>query len=241
MRADFAAVLAHKSTFIFDLFHTLVEVQPEGPGKQTTPEILGVTRHEWNRVLWEDTHDRLVGIDTDPVNIIRRVAHAIDPKISDELIKRAAKSRLRRFALALQNVPDSSLKALKGLKSAGKRIGLISNADVTEVAAWSLSPLAPLFDSTIFSCDVGEKKPDAAIYELSLKQLNLKADEVVFVGDGGSHEFFGAKSIGLTTVMMCGIIKRLYPELIEERREFADYEIDDLCELVPQNGARSGD
>jgi putative hydrolase of the HAD superfamily len=226
-------IMKTRKAVVFDLFHTLVEVGPEEAGGQTTSDILGVDRKEWSRVLWEDTHDRLVGIDRDPVAILRKVAHAIDPGISDELLRVAAESRLRRFAIALHNVPPSSLEALAGLKAAGKRIGLISNADTTEVAAWPTSPLAPFFDSTIMSCDVGEKKPDRAIYDLSLQQLGLNANEVVFVGDGGSHELRGARSVGLTTVMMRGIIQRLYPELIEERRPFADYEIDTLTELVP--------
>ena len=183
--------------------------------------------------LAKQTDLKIVGIERDPAAILRKVAHAIDPTISEQLILLAAKSRLRRFARSLQDVPPTSIEALTGLKSANKRLGLISNADTTEVAAWPTSPLAPFFDSTIMSCDVGEKKPDRAIYELSLKQLNLKPEEVVFVGDGGSHELKGAKSVGLTTVMMRGIIQRLYPELIEQRRPHADYEIDVLTELVP--------
>jgi len=228
-----ANLINAKKAVVFDLFHTLVEVQPEEAGGKTTSEILGVDRNEWNRVLWEDTHDRLVGLERDPVAILRKVAIAIKPDISHELILQAAESRLKRFSNSLHDVPDSSLEALSGLKAADKRIGLISNADVTEVEAWPTSPLAPYFDSTIMSCDVGEKKPDPAIYELSLKELGLNAHEVVFVGDGGSHELKGAQAVGMTTVMMRGIIQRLYPELIEERRPHADFEIDALTELVP--------
>jgi putative hydrolase of the HAD superfamily len=221
-----------KKAVVFDLFHTLVEVQPEEAGGKTTSEILGVDRGEWNRVLWEDTHDRLVGIDRDPVGIIRKVAHAIDPNIPEELILVAVQSRLKRFSSSLREVPSGSIAALSGLKSAQKKIGLISNADITEVEAWPDSPLAPYFDSTIMSCDVGEKKPDPAIYELSLQQLGLNAGDVIFVGDGGSNELQGAKAVGLTTVMMSGIIQRLYPDLIAERRPFADFEVERLTELV---------
>jgi putative hydrolase of the HAD superfamily len=217
---------------IFDLFHTLVQVQPEGSERLTTADILGIERAEWSRILWEDTHDRLVGIDRDPHSIVRRIAHRVDPEISEELIDRAVASRLERFACALRDVPAASLRGLDRLKRAGKKIGLVSNADVTEIAAWSDSPLAPYFDSTIFSCDVGKKKPDAAIYRLSLNQLAVGADEAIFVGDGGSHELEGAKAVGLTTVLITGIIKRVYPDLVAERRACADFEIDDPGELL---------
>jgi putative hydrolase of the HAD superfamily len=227
-----AELVRLRKAVIFDLFHTLVQVRPEGPERQTTAEILGVDRAEWNRILWDDTHDRVVGIDRDPHSIIRKIAHRIDPTIPEERINRAVTSRLDRFARALREVPPPSLAALERLKAVGKKIGLVSNADVTEIVAWPTSPLAPYFDSAIFSCDVGEKKPDAAIYLICLERLGVRASEAIFVGDGGSNELEGARAVGLTPVMMAGIIKRVYPNLIAERQAQADFVIDDPGELL---------
>jgi putative hydrolase of the HAD superfamily len=232
METGLSRLVSRRRAVIFDLFHTLVEVQPEGATGRTTADILGVDSAEWRSVLWEDTHDRLVGRDRDPHSIVRTIAHRLDPTISDDLIREAVASRLRRFARCLSEVPGSSMRALERLKQSGKRIGLISNADVTEVVAWPESPLAPFFDSTIFSCDVGAKKPDAEIYLRSLRELGVRPDEGVFVGDGGSNELKGAREVGLTTVMMAGMVKRLFPELLDERRSDADYVIDDVQELL---------
>jgi len=229
---ELVQLLAGRKAVIFDLFHTLVEVLPEGATGRTTAEILGVERGEWRRVLWEDTHDRLVGIDRDPFSIIRKIARRLNATVSEDQIREVVTSRLERFAASLREVPESSVRALQHLKTAGKKIGLISNADVTEVAAWPESPLAPYFDSTVFSCHAGAKKPGAQIYRLSLVELGVRAEEAVFVGDGGSHELEGARNVGLTAVMMAGTVKRLFPELLEERRAFADFEIDDLQELL---------
>ena len=121
---------------------------------------------------------------------------------------------------------------MRRLRASGIKIGLVSNADVTEVAAWNRSPLAPHFHSAVFSCEVGEKKPDPAIYRIALERLGVSAEQTVFVGDGGSRELEGAKAVGLSTVMMRGIIQRLYPELVAERRPYADFEIDDPLELL---------
>ncbi len=122
--------------------------------------------------------------------------------------------------------------SLECLKSRGKRIGLISNADVTEVAAWSQSKVAHLFDSTIFSCVAGCVKPEKEIYELSLSELGVSAAESAFVGDGGSNELDGAKAVGMTVVMIAGVIRELWPDRIAERRKHADFLIERLRELI---------
>ena len=52
------------------------------------------------------------------------------------------------------------------------------------------------------------------------------------IGDGGSDELAGAQAMGFTTVMITGIIKEIWPERIDARREQADFVIEELDELV---------
>ena len=117
------------------------------------------------------------------------------------------------------------------LKGSQKKIGLLSNADVTEIVAWPQSPICNLFDSVIFSCEVGYVKPERAIYEIALKSLGVQPEDAMFVGDGGARELEGAKAIGMTTVMIAGIIREIWPEKIEERKLCADHFIEKLDEL----------
>ncbi len=56
---------------------------------------------------------------------------------------------------------------LRALKSQGHKLGLISNADTLEMAAWDSAPIALLFDSAVFSCAVGSAKPESEIYQNS--------------------------------------------------------------------------
>jgi putative hydrolase of the HAD superfamily len=230
-----ATVVSQKKAVIFDLFHTLTALeltQIKGPG---TSEILGISRAAWNEQLLEKSRPRLAGEEKDPYVIIRRMAHAIDPDIPDELIRRATQSRIERFAAALANIPANTKEVLQRLKEAQKKIGLLSNADVAEIYAWPQCPVRHLFDSAIFSCEVGFVKPEKAIYEASLKDLNVRAEEAVFVGDGGSHELEGAKAAGITAVMIAGIIRGIWPEKVEEREAGADYCIETLDELLVKN------
>ena len=225
-------VVRRKEAILFDLFHTLTALESTWSSGPMTFEALGVSKRAWDEQLLEKSRERLSGEIKDPVTIIRKMAHAIDPSISEKTIAAAVKNRKERFAGALLAVPDDTCKVLVALKAIGKKIGLISNADVMEVAAWDRSPIAPYFDSVVFSCQVGYVKPEAEIYRLSMQQLGVEARRCLFVGDGGSHELEGARNLGITTVMIAGIIREIWPDRIKARQAHADYVIEWLSELI---------
>ncbi len=221
-----------KKAIVFDLFHTLTALElTRGNDRPFTHQMLGIPKQAWEDQLQKFSRDRLIGKLADPVAIVASMARAVDPTISDEAIASATENRIARFAAALIQVPDQTQSVLRALKSKGKKIGLISNADVMEVAAWSRCPVADLFDSTVFSCSVGWAKPEAEIYEIALKELAVIPSEAIFVGDGGSDELQGARNVGMTAVMITGIIREIWPERIPERRQHADFVIERLAEL----------
>jgi putative hydrolase of the HAD superfamily len=217
---------------IFDLFHTLTAAESKWTDLPWTSDVLGVDRSAWNDALTKRSRWRLTGEVRDPVEIVRGVAHAIDPAISEEAILRAAAFRQERFRKALANIPSSNLLLLSELRNRGFCLGLLSNADTSEVAAWPDSPLAGLFDAEVFSCHVGLVKPEAAIYGECLTQLGLTASECIFVGDGGSNELAGARQVGLFSVFFSGVIEELWPERIPALAETADVHIRALAELL---------
>ena len=225
--------IAGKKAVIFDLFHTLTALETTwGDGRPFTYQALGVSKQAWDEQLHKNSRDRLIGKQNDPVAIVAEMARAIDPAIPDEVIRAATANRIARFADALIHLPPESGRVIAALKAGGKRIGLVSNADVMEVAAWSQCPVAGLFDSAIFSCAVGCAKPEPEVYQMSLRELGVVAGEAVFVGDGGSGELRGARAVGLTTVMITGIIQELWPERIAQLQQDADYVIERLTELT---------
>jgi putative hydrolase of the HAD superfamily len=229
---DLAGTVAARKAVIFDLFYTLTVLDSAGPARPKTPEILGVPRDLWTQQLISTANDRFAGKFRDPVEITRRLAHAIDPTISEAKIREATVYRLERFRLALVNIPEVSGRAIKHLRSRGKKIGLISNADVVEMAGWGESPIAGLFDSAVFSCEAGCVKPERRIYDLSMRELGAGPGECLFVGDGGSEELRGAREAGLVTVMITGHISQMIPEKIAERRQYADFVIVSLEEML---------
>lgn len=228
-----ASLVAAKNAVIFDLFHTLTSADAvSGRGLRSTSELLGVDRLAWSDQLNERSDERLLGVKADPFDIVAEMAWAIDPSLSGERIRLAVENRLARFRSAVLDIPEETVAVLRQLKERGKRLGLISNADAIEIAAWNENSIHSLFDSTVFSCTVGLMKPNREIYELSLRELDVAAAEAVFVGDGGSHELVGARKAGITAVLFAGVIRTLWPERVVESAGEADHVIERLAELV---------
>lgn len=224
-----------KKAVIFDLFHTLTAIESSwGNGLPFTSDMLGVDRNAWHDQLQLHSRTRLAGQEKDPFRIVSQMARAINPTISDKMIQAAIANRVRRFEAALLDIPDETKATLKSLRAKGKRLGLISNADVMEVAAWNKSPLADSFDAVILSCLVGVVKPEREIYYICLERLGVQPSEALYIGDGGSSELQGARAVGMTTVMMVGIIKDVWRDKIEAREVYADFVIERLLELVDE-------
>ena len=152
---ELAKRVSQCKAIFFDLFHTLYSFKTDNAGGASTSEILGIPEDAWNNLLFDSSDERLRGLENDRYAIIRKLAHMHDPTIEEEVIREAADARIDRFSSGLKEVKQERLVALAELKSRGKSLGLISNADSVEVSGWSESPLAQHFDSAIFSYATG--------------------------------------------------------------------------------------
>jgi putative hydrolase of the HAD superfamily len=225
---------------VFDLFHTLTGVESEWCELPWTSDVLGIDRGVWNRALTTQSRWRLAGEEQDAYRILSRLAREIDPSVTDGTLRRAVEVRTARFRHSLNKVPVANVQTLKQLRTAGFKLGLISNADVVEVAAWADSPLAGLFDVEVFSCTAGCVKPERVIYIKCLDALLVRAEESMFVGDGSSDELIGAKSVGMKTVFVSGVIQELWPDKIAERIALADHHIAWVPEILGLVGLPPG-
>ncbi|EDY80639.1 haloacid dehalogenase-like hydrolase, putative [Verrucomicrobiia bacterium DG1235] len=224
--------VSESSAIYFDLFHTLFSFKSDGIKGRNTSEVLGIPEDVWNNLLFNSSDRRLRGEVRDKYSIIRELAKVYDPRISEERVREAADLREVRFRDGLKNVRKETVDTLARLKRDGKKLGLISNADSVEVAGWGESPLASYFDTVIFSFEVGSIKPEPEIYRRGLATFGVSAEESLFVGDGGSDELRGARSLGFTTVFTMEIIQAIWPQKIDERKLEADFSISRLSELL---------
>lgn len=213
-----------------DLFHTLIDVAqvPEAVGRFTA-DILGLEREAWNDACFSEAHE--ICRHTDHFTSVRLLANSLDPSITDELIHQAVIERQRRFDHALNNIDTDVLDTLAELNQQGLKLALVSNASTSEVSAWQTSPLAQYFHTAVFSCDIGVRKPQTAIYQHALNAMQLAASECLFVGDGGSDEHLGARDAGMTPVLITRHIHRQVK--LQTQRARVDFEIGYLGELLP--------
>lgn len=97
--------------------------------------------------------------------------------------------------------PDTSVMlALASLRDQGLRLGVLSDASAEVAEGWSDSPFSALVHIAVFSCQAGCVKPDQRLYRRVSAELDVPANRVVYVGDGGGDELRGARQAGMTPV-----------------------------------------
>lgn len=105
--------------------------------------------------------------------------------------------------------PDrESLEAVGRAAERGYRLAVLSNAPREIARVLDGKPWLQAFSPRLFSCDLGEVKPAAAIYRQALEALAAPAAEVVFVDDSEAN---------VTAAMALGIDARRFtgPEVFD--------------------------
>ncbi len=220
----------HLRAILFDLFYTLIDMR-HVPRENATPALLGIDPLVWSRQVMERSPHHALGAESDPVESIRRIAHAIDPTIPLERIRAAARVRPERFRVALLAVRPEVIATLSRLRARGLKLGLVSNADLDEIGAWPESPLAPLIDAALFSCHEGVMTPDPEIYRRAAARRDARPEECLYVGDGGSEEHEGANAVGMATCLFLGLLRETWPEVAETRPRIARWVVESYEEL----------
>jgi HAD superfamily hydrolase (TIGR01549 family) len=93
---------------------------------------------------------------------------------------------------------------LETLRGRGYKTGLVSNAWPEPArllrADAARYGLAPLFDTMVFSDEVGAMKPEPEIFLRALADLGVEPGEAIYVGDRLESDVKGAAGVGMTTV-----------------------------------------
>lgn len=94
------------------------------------------------------------------------------------------------------------LPALDQLAERGFRLAAVSNWDARLRPLLRELGLMPFFEAVSVSSEVGFLKPSAVLFEHALRMLGLPANAVVHVGDSFAEDVIGAKSAGLSAVLL---------------------------------------
>lgn len=98
--------------------------------------------------------------------------------------------------------PDSE-KLLKALKNRGYIVGVITNGpSILQNHKMDTSGLRPYCDIVVVSGDIGVHKPDPQIFIYTAKQLGLKPEECLYVGDHPVNDIQGSLDAGMHALRM---------------------------------------
>jgi putative hydrolase of the HAD superfamily len=147
------------------------------------------------RDTFEDrTTGRLGDMPATIVELAARLGACPDARLVDRAVQRRLEMTRALFRASW------ALPVLDRLRAENTQIGVVSDCSAETPAVWADSPLAARVDATAFSCVVGVRKPDPAMYLTVTTALNVSPERCIFVGDGASAELSGARTLGMRAI-----------------------------------------
>lgn len=189
---------------VFDFFGTLVPSFSLSGHTEILGQMADLVQAPRTHFIdrWFATfNERALGVIPDVASNILKICQEKNLSPSLEELEEAVSLRFSYGRKAM--VPrEAAIPTLRRLKGDGYRLGLISDCSSELPALWGNTEFPDFFDVTIFSCEVGVKKPDPKIYQLASEKLKVTPGECLYIGDGGSKELTGADAVGMHPVLL---------------------------------------
>lgn len=202
------------NNFIFDLYGTLIDIRTDEWSKATWKKYAGWLKTEGIRYSARKVkkrYDELIGRqieelkkqnrheypEPDVMPVFAAICRDKRPDYTDEEVYKAAE-QFRIISTEFVKLYPNTLKVLKELREAGKKIYLLSNAQ--RAFTWQeleSTGLVPYFDDIFISSDEGCKKPDKDFFNALIKKHGLDVKECIMVGNDGSSDIAGAAAAGM--------------------------------------------
>jgi putative hydrolase of the HAD superfamily len=170
-------------------------------GRPDLPEADEVTEHfreEYEPLFWvPGTIEEI-----EYPGLVRRLLADFGVDIDDEELGRYLEAEHRAWDPA-RILAAHTHPLLESLRGEGLKLGLVSNAfdpgwllhrDLEQMG------LEQRLDFSVFSSEVGLRKPHPAIFERALEALGVEPEHALFVGDRLYEDVRGAGELGMTTV-----------------------------------------
>lgn len=208
---------------IFDMYETLITLY--AGMRYTRTQIsadAGISEAKFVEIWDASDSDRTVGKVTFE-EILGQILRA-NGCYSEEKIKLIAGKRTRSREDAFEHLHEGILPMLSGLKERGVLIGLISNCYSEEAVVIKNSVLYPFFDAVCLSYDEGLAKPNPDIYLRCMQKLNVRAEDCLYIGDGGSDELEAAQRLGMQTAQAVWYMNDGTRQLVKSKSRFRQLE-----------------
>jgi putative hydrolase of the HAD superfamily len=186
---------------LFDLWGTLVPL-PKPLRYRATEAVaaaLNVPLDKWVQAWVATRIERETG---DLVTITLRVCRDLGIDADEGAVANALARRITIQREAFGLIQPDVVPTLRALRENGLSTGLISNCTSDLPRHVKASPLAPVLDVCVYSCNERVMKPDARLYLAAAERLRVTPEECLYVGDGGDGELPGAERAGMTAVLL---------------------------------------
>ncbi len=110
-----------------------------------------------------------------------------------------------------------ALPCLEGLKNMNCPVGLLTNWDLGARDLLKKMNLYGYFKSIVVSSEINSEKPEPEGFLKTLSNLELSAEEVIYVGDNFYDDVRGANNVGIKALLVERWSKHAYPEGNYER------------------------
>ena len=137
---------------------------------------------------------------------------------------------LSRYFKKIKPYPDVT-ETVRAFKNAGLKIAILSDFPPSQKGdIWGIRDMC---DVCLGSEECGMLKPSAHSFQMLAQKLNLKPEEVLYVGNSLSYDVKGAGGAGMKTAYLLKGFKKLFNKKVKEADiSFKNYR--QLCQIVLQ-------
>ncbi len=213
---DLDGTLIEHTRDIRDLCHETFEAFAD--------RLPSVTQDRFWETFWPKNHDMwYMMVDGVLAGDVARLYSFVNTLRALQADERLAEPMLQDWEdriIAATRLFDDTLPVVERLRSAGMRLGIVTNGYTTmQRRKIRHHHLADQVDFVLISEEVGVHKPDKAIFELALARAEAAACQALFVGDTPSTDIEGARNAGL------------HPVLVDPRDTWAEATSDEVTKI----------
>jgi putative hydrolase of the HAD superfamily len=201
--ADIASLVVESQwqAVAFDYFGTLTQAVRQGPIHDWMALRLGCDPDEWRALLRRTFYLRASGRLGEPLDALDRLATELGGRPGFDALLEVYAARVAAIGAEGPLRPEA-VPVLSRLRELGVRTAVVSDCWFELPSLLPTLPVHPLLDAVVLSTEVGECKPDPAMYLTACARLGVSPRRCLYVGDGGSRELTGAGAVGMTAVRL---------------------------------------
>jgi putative hydrolase of the HAD superfamily len=187
---------------VFDFFGTLtpgLEIGVVEGSMARVGHLLGVDTVGFSAEMRRSWPERSIGALGDSRSTLAEIAARVGGAPTDDMLSAALAIRMADF-LEMTALRPGVESMLEELRRRGVRTCIVSDCSPELAELWPSLPISTLVDEVVLSSVIGAKKPDPEVFLMAARLIGLDPGACLYVGDGGSDELAGARSVGMTPI-----------------------------------------